>query len=193
MKACKSNYDYEQLIENYIEYNLNYKKDDKIEEKYTSTAGQRLSFRGPILISYNTPIAKIISTNKGTYLLLSKNTYSVTTSKQMNILRYKWKRAYTIIETEITLNSIHFKEIVNELNQIISNYNEKCIRARNGHILQQRVQGAIKVIQSILPEVHHQTRKKIEKQLKEYPGIPDKLNKFTRPPLLSVLKNKGIL
>jgi len=195
MQACKSTYNYTTLISNYITHNCNnkisYNREEALPSKFTSTAQNRLSFNDTYLISYRTRVAKFIHTKKDTYLFIDKYNYSVTTSKQLNLLH--WLRPENIITIYVTDIDNDFKTVLNDcFNDIYDNY-KYCKRGRNGKRIREAIEASKSAILSILPELHPSTRKATIRKLQELPSIPDKLNKFTRPILLSVLKYKGLL
>ena len=194
MQACKSQYDYTQLVFNYIEYNLAVNKDitvPSITDKFTSTAKGRLSFDGPYLVSYSTRVAKFIHTKKATYILTDVYKYSNTTSKQINILRnYLPNHIIAIGTTSIDYSFSYIKDYY--FTCIYDTYTY-CKRARNGKHLQYAIETHKSVIRSIILELHPSTRKVTLRKLNTLPSIPDKLNKFTRPIILSILKDKGLL
>jgi len=195
MQACKSQYSYEQLITNYIEYNTNsnieYNSNEPLLDKFTSTAEGRLSFDGPYLISYSTQVAKFVHTKKANYLLIDEYRYSSTTSKQVRILRDNLPNNVHIINTSDIDDS--FNSIKNYYFTRIKETYKYCKKARVGKPLQATLEAYKSVIQSILPELHYKTREATLRKLQELPNIPDKLDKFTRPILLSVLKSKKLI
>jgi len=195
MQTCKYKYDYEQLITNYIEYNLNkdikYNNDNPLPDCYTSTAKGILSFNGPYLISYTTPVAKLIHTKYNTYLFIDSYKYSATTTKQLAKLTDAIPAA--VVRVYVTDLESSFKSIANKYMSTIYATYKRCIRARNAKHIKITVAAYKNAMYSILPELHHQTRKATLRKLGELPNIPDKLNKFTRPIMLSVLKDKGLL
>ena len=196
MKSCKSQYDYEQLVFNYIEYNTNnnnieYNNGKPLPDRYISTAKGRLSFDGSYLVSYNTRVAKFIHTKKATYILIDKSKYSNTTTKQLRLLCNRVPsniiRVHTI-DIDDSFNSIKDYYLTE-----IYNIYKYCKKARASKPLQAAIIAYKSNILSIIPELHPSTRKATLRKLQELPNIPDKLNKFTRPILLSVLKDKGLL
>jgi len=202
MQPCKSDYDYEQLVTNYIEYNINsnieYNNGEPLPDKFTSTAQRRLSFDGPYLISYNTRVAKFVHTKRATYLLIDINSYSNTTTKQLRTLQqivlngiYTVTKGVIIIETTDIDNS--FNAVKDYYFERITDTYKYCKKARVSRPLQAALEAYKSFIQSILPELHYKTREATLRKLQELPNIPDKLDKFTRPILLSVLESKGLI
>ena len=194
MQACRSQYDYAQLVSNYIKFNLSMKRNTELShvaDKFTSTAKSRLSFDGPYLISYNTRVAKFVHTKKATYVLIDEYKYSNTTTKQIGILHgYLPDDITTLYVTDLEAS---FNDIKDEYITAIHNSYEHCKVARNGKRLQTTIEAYKSFIQSIISELHPSTRKATLRKLNTLPNIPDKLNKFTRPIILSVLKDKGLL
>jgi len=194
MKACKSQYDYAQLVSNYIKFNLHIKRSTDlpdVADKFTSTAKGRLSFDGPYLISYSTQVAKFIHTKKAIYIFIDKDKYSITTTKQLGVLRGFLPTNIIMVEAaniDDSFNSI--KDYY--LNCIYDTY-AYCKKARNGLSLQTAIEAYKAAILSIIPELSPSIRKATLLRLNTLPTIPNKLNKFTRPVTLSVLKDKGLL
>jgi len=194
MQSCKSQYDYEQLVTNYIEANTvqKYKEGEVlINGRYKETAQGRLSFDGPYLVSYNTKVAKFVHTKKATYILIDEYKYSTTTSKQLRILRDNLPNNVHKINTSDIDNS--FNAIKDYYFARITDTYKYCEKARVSKPLQAAIETYKSIIRSILPELHYKTREATLRKLNGLPNIPDKLDKFTRPILLSVLKNKGLL
>ena len=201
MRACKSTYDYKQLVANYIEYNLSkdteYNNGNPPPDYYTCTAKDRysdtyrLSFNGQYLISYATRVAKFVRTKYNTYLLIDSHKYSVTTSNQLNKLVTALPA--TVICIYVTDLENSFKHIVDQhMNDIYETY-RRCARARNSEPLKAAIATYKTIIHGTLPELHHQTRKAVQRKLATLPNIPNELNKFTRPALKHVLQDRDIL
>jgi len=199
MRACKSQYDYAQLVSNYISYNTNdnivYNNGESLPSKFTSTAKGRLSFDGPYLVSYNTRVAKFVHTKKATYILMDEYKYSTTTTKHLNNLRSHLRSILPNNVTPIYVTDLDssFNELKEEYVTAIHNSYKHCKRARNGKRLQEAIEEHKAAILSIIPELHPSTRKATLRKLNALPNVPSKLNKFTRPVMLSLLKDKGLL
>jgi len=190
MQACRSDYSYTTLVSNYIEYNTS-GNTEPLHQRYTSTANGRLSFEGPYLSSYSTRVAKVIHTKRNTYLLVNTASYTNTTAGHLSTLSNCTSASIVRLST-VSLTAT-FKEVVDEHLTHISSAYLRCRKARNGDIIQAGINSHVSVIRSVLPELHHQTRAAIERKLTILPVVPDKLNKFTRPALLFVLKERNLI
>jgi len=194
MYLCKSRYDYERLIANYFEANLKQQYisgEISIKPSWASTAGRRLSFRGEYLISYNTSIARIVHTKLHNYLYVSTYSYSNTTSKQIRLLKENTPSSVILINAD-NINS-NFCDIKDQyLSTIIDTY-RSCKTARKGVPLQNLLNFYKQTILDVIPELHHQTAAATLRKLALLPNIPDKLDKFTRTALFSVLKERKLL
>jgi len=176
MYPCKHHYSYEELVENYITYNINtntnivYNEGKPLDTQYLSTAKGRLSFNKEYLISYETEVAKFVHTKKATYLLIDSSYYSSTTSKHLNILFKMLPSPIISIYTTDIENS--FTDIVKYYMDYIHLNYEKCKTARKGSKLRAAIEINKSTIQSILPELHSSTRKATLRKLQELPNIP---------------------
>jgi len=194
MHSCKSQYDYNNLIANYFDANLKpqYTSGELlIKPSWTSTAGKRLNFRGEYLFSYRTPIARIVRTKHNNYLFISTCRYSNTTSRQIQILRECVPNSITVLNVDDIDNS--FCDIKDQYLSIIKDTYSICRTARQGSPLRGLVTISKQAILSIVPELHHRTAAATLRKLALLPDIPNKLDKFTRTALFSVLKERKLL
>jgi len=188
--TCKSRYDYDTLIRNYFRHNLT-PDASQPEPCHTSTANNPLNFEGEYLFSYSTSIARIVHTKHSNYLLISTYSHSKTTSKQTRILKENAPSSIILLNVDDINND--FCDIKEQYFTSIKEVYSWAKAARKGKHLQIALELYKQAIHSILPELHHQTRAATLRKLANLPNIPDKLDKFTRPILLSVLAERGLL
>ena len=193
MRACKSKYNYEQLCNNYIEANINTLYDVPVSKNFTSTAEDRMSFDKDLLISYSTPVARIIKDTNTTYLFITNTNYSVTTTKQLNILKSVVRNyKINIIHTNNIWNT--FLEVIDEYIQLIHKFYTKDIfTIRKLELHKSKILNFKSTVEQLYKEIPKERTKQYIEQLNKYPELPNKLNKFTKKALYEYMKDKGLL
>ena len=188
MKSCKSKYDYEQLVQNYIEHNV---YNTSYKEQHSSTASNRLSFHGSRLYSYNTAIANFVKLDNKLWCLITNNSYSITTTKQTGKLMNKlteWDIPF-IATSAIFTDSINL--ILEEnYNKLINIY--KTLPAKRN---MQTYKQSIDCIISFLKTQKNSYPKEVKPYLNnitKLPNIPKKMDTFTRPAFKLELKRIGL-
>jgi len=195
MIACRSKYNYNLLVRNYLNnYTISNPKptniyEHGIPEKYTSTAKYRMSFRGNYLYSYNTQIAKLIELNGKTFCLITTNQYSNTTSKHIRelLVIIHNNLSYSHIPTIQTSNlDASFNTIAAQLYEHTVDIYKELPRKQHIDLYKKHINDYIIQIESLyhIDEIKH----KYTQLLANLPPLPNELNKFTRIALWTSLK-----
>jgi len=189
MEACKSQYAYTTLVENYIKHNVN---NTIYEEKHSSTANNRLSFSGSHLYSYNTCIANFTTIGSKQWCFITNEYYSSTTSRQIGQLTVQltnWDVSF-VKTSSIFTNAIGsvFDEKYDKLIIIYKSLHTK----RNMQKYKNQIEDIIKFFRTETDFYPNEVKPYLD-NINKLPNIPKEMNSFTRTAFKSELKRIGLL